>query len=299
MKPERAFIAERSAAVHCPELLRSGPAPAELMPRFGQLGERFAKAFGPALAAVTGGVPAQARASAARADEDIFFYSEVGSLAANTLFAVGAAHAPLLVSIDAGAVLAVVDRTFGGRGEAPSPMPDHFPMSAELMIARLEEIVGRCLAEALGAEGAGALRVLRRDGSLSSLAPFPEGAPLAVVKVEVEEPGGAPWPINLSCLQDALPALLGEQGGHSAIHPPRAPGSPLDEPFADIPLELSAVLVDMRISMAAIAAIQPGSVLPVAVARAVPLKLGGKTLATGSIGEADDRVAIQITRAFD
>ena len=48
----------------------------------------------------------------------------------------------------------------------------------------------------------------------------------------------------------------------------------------------------------AIAALQPGQILPVAVARSIPLKGGGKTIAHGTIGAMDDRVAVQITQAF-
>ena len=35
MKPERAFTPERQLAAHCPELLREGPAPDELLPLLG------------------------------------------------------------------------------------------------------------------------------------------------------------------------------------------------------------------------------------------------------------------------
>nr|WP_268958963.1 FliM/FliN family flagellar motor C-terminal domain-containing protein [Novosphingobium aerophilum] len=73
---------------------------------------------------------------------------------------------------------------------------------------------------------------------------------------------------------------------------------PLSEPFGDLPLQLSAILVDMRMSMATVAAIEPGMVLPVAVARQVPLRLGQATVATGTVGAADDRVALQIRTAF-
>jgi flagellar motor switch protein FliM len=54
----------------------------------------------------------------------------------------------------------------------------------------------------------------------------------------------------------------------------------------------------MNMPMAAMAAIEVGQVLPVSVARAVPLRLGRVTVATGSVGAADDRVALQITSAF-
>ena len=84
----------------------------------------------------------------------------------------------------------------------------------------------------------------------------------------------------------------GRKAGHSA------PQHPTDEPFADLPLAVSAVLVDMSIPFSTLSALQPGQILPVAVARSIPLKVGGKTIAHGTIGAMDDRVAVQITQAF-
>jgi flagellar motor switch protein FliM len=61
---------------------------------------------------------------------------------------------------------------------------------------------------------------------------------------------------------------------------------------------MSAVLVDMQIPFTTLSALQVGQVLPVAVARSVPLKVGDKTIAHGTIGAMDDQVAVQITHAF-
>ena len=65
-----------------------------------------------------------------------------------------------------------------------------------------------------------------------------------------------------------------------------------------MPLEVTAVLVDMPLSMARLSGLRPGEILPVAVARSVPLRIDGRTLASGTIGEIDDRVAVQVTHAF-
>jgi flagellar motor switch protein FliM len=57
-------------------------------------------------------------------------------------------------------------------------------------------------------------------------------------------------------------------------------------------------VVDMRIPFSTIANLAPGDVLPVSVARAVPLRVGEATFAHGTIGAVDERVAVQITKAF-
>ncbi|MEL0209334.1 MAG: FliM/FliN family flagellar motor C-terminal domain-containing protein, partial [Novosphingobium sp.] len=67
-------------------------------------------------------------------------------------------------------------------------------------------------------------------------------------------------------------------------------------PFADLPVELAAVLVDMKLPLAAVSALRVGQILPVPIARNVPIKVGGKTYACGTVGALEDRVAIQITQ---
>lgn len=297
MKPERAFVAERIAAQHCPELLRCAIAPAtDLMPRLSALGEALARTLGPALAPLHGGEAPRVKAHPARQDDDLMFGAEIGPLAANTLFAVGHAGVPLLVSAQAAAVLGFVDRTFGGRGDLRGALPARFPLSANLMIARIEALIATCLAQALDLSPE-AVRAKRRDGSLGALEPFAPGAPLAAMKLEIFEEGREPWPLHIALTEAHLAALFDER---RATPPLRARGraDPAEEPFAGLPLELRAVIVDMRMPMATLAALTPGQVLPVAVARQVPLKIAGRVIAAGTVGEADDRVALRITQSF-
>lgn len=298
MKPERKLVAARALAQHCPELVRAEPGAADLLPQLTRAGERFARAMTMALAPLAGGKGLAIKAKPARMSslEDIAMFAP--DLAANLLLAVEPEALPLLATLDAAAVLRMVDRTFGGRGEAPSPLPPEFSMSAELMIARLEGLLVRELGAVLLADKPDALQPVRRHGSLAVLEPFGRDDALALIELDVTEPAGDTWLINLALPVPTLTALCG-----TAPRRPSAPvkhpmADPLSAPFADVPLPLSAVLVDMRMSMATLAALEPGTVLPVAVARQVPLRLGNTTVATGSVGAADDRVALQILSAF-
>ncbi len=256
----------------------------------------MARMLGPALAPLHGGEAPRVMAQPARSDNDQMFAAEVGPLAANSLFAVGHGPVPMLVSVPAAAVLGLVDRTFGGRGELRGRLPERLPLSADLMIRRLEAIIAACLASALGLP-IEAFDVLRRDGSLNQLAAFPEGAPLAAIRIEVAEEGREAWPIHIALAEAHLAPLFDER---ASAAPPRVRGraDPEGEPFASLPLDVSAVLVDMALPMATIANLQPGQVLPIAVARQVPLKVAGRTVAYGQVGEADDCVALRITQTF-
>lgn len=296
MRPERGFVVDRVLAHHCPELFRGGgddAAPPDPLPSWRRAGERLGYALGPALAHVIGGKPPRITVTPPRTCTIAGL--GIAALAANCLLAVGTAASPVLVSVGASAVLRLVDRAYGGRGVAPEPLPEAFPVSAELMIPRLENAVAAALAAALDL-GANAVRPLRRHSSLARLEPFASATELSMHVVTVSEPGSSDWTLIVATPLDALPALLGDETSRPAA--PAAPASPDDAPFADVPLNLRAVIVDMRLPVATLARLAPGTLLPVAVARQVPLKVGERTIAHGAIGALDDRVALQLTDAF-
>lgn len=291
MKPERAFVAERVAAQHCAELLRRGPEPAELLPALHRLGDKIARQLAPALAALLGGEEPAVTPLAPLEQSEIELTQAVGMLAANSLLATTAPGVTLLASVDGLAMLRLVDRAFGGKGEASGPLPECFPHSAELMIAKVEALLAKVLGAALGQ---GELRALRRDPRLSELAPFPAGAKLAVLPIEVMEGAKAPWKLVIALPLVQLPKLL----GGTDTGAPRGPGAadPAAAPFADVPLPLTARLVDMKVPLSIIAALEPGQVLPVAVARAVPIAIGEHVIARGTVGTQDDCVALKLTQ---
>jgi flagellar motor switch protein FliM len=295
VKPERSFIAERVMAQHCPELIRSGgesSAPAELLPAFARVGTKLGRGFAAALAPLIGGQDVAIQVGIPREATAAALAAEIPPLAANSLLSLG--NAALLASFDAGAVLRMIDRAFGGKGQAPAPLPTAFPASAGVVIRQLEAMIAHGFAATIGALP----EPVRRHGNLAELEAYSDATPLAVMTLTVSETGVEAWPILLALPLTALAGLVGE-GGQA---PPRAAAprqtNSAEEPYCDLPLTLSAVIVDMRLPMSALTELQPGSLLPVSVARNVPLRIGDKTIAHGAIGSVDDRVAIQITQAF-
>jgi flagellar motor switch protein FliM len=296
VKSDHAFVPERAAAQHCPELLRKGPEPVDLSASLARMGERFARALTPALAPLLGGEAPEIAVQPPRDVSETELGEALGALAANSLYSSGVPGVTLLGAIEGGGLLRLVDRAFGGTGEAPKVLPAAFPLSAELMIGKLEALVAAALVEALGQPEPGEIRALRRAAQLSELAPFPAGARIAVLRCDIGEGARGPWQLTLALQQSMLPKLLGAgDGGGASAAPPRA-ADPAAAPFADLPLPLTATLVDMPISLAAISALEPGSVLPVAVARSVPLSIGNAIVARGAVGAQDDRIALRLTQ---
>lgn len=297
MRPERNFAAERALARHSSKLLAEAPAPSDLLPLLNGTGTAFARQFARALAPLLGGNVPEAHCGEVRQCSMGEHSAGITPLAANCLLAAGSRDATLLLSIEARAVLQLVDRAFGGRGKVPAELPAQFPVSGDLFAAKLEVLAGQALSAALG--GSIAVEGLRRDGSIARLRPYPDEAGLAVLDCDVSEKGTEPWRASLAFPMAALTALFGN-GGAPAPTRRTAPAElqPLVAPFDDIPMALRAVLVDMNVPVARLSSLAPGQLLPVAVTRSVPLRIGDQTFAHGSIGTMDDRIAVRVTQAF-
>lgn len=284
-------------AKHCAELLGTGPTLEELVPALSILGEKLARVLPAGLARLSGGEPPLVRTGMPMDCTLASMQAEIEGLAAHTLMAFGPGRLPLLATFEAAPVLRLVDRAFGGRGVVPDPLPESFPLSAELLIGRIENTVAEALATVFGGREEHAVRPLRRDTSLRQLDPFERREELLQLSLEIEEEGAEPWSLSLAFPQATLAAaMIVPRTGARAVRgfTPDA-GS---EPFASMPLAVTAVLVDMTIGFSRLSALKPGDVLPVAVARSVPLQVDGCTIATGTIGEVEDRVAVQILQAF-
>lgn len=292
MKTQHSFIAERLAAQHCAELLRQGPEPADLLPALARMGEQVARNLAPALARLIGGDPPTITPLAAAELLPGQLEAELGGLAATSLHALGSTGSTVLLAIEGIAVLRLVDRAFGGKGDASGPLPRNFPLSAELLIERLEQIVVESLEMALGQAP---LQLLARAERIEDLAGLSPGKAMAILPIEVMEGAQAPWKLRLGLPLAALPKLLGKAATSS---PKRSvgPADPAAAPFADMPLPLVATLVDMKMPLAIASSLAPGKVLPVAVARAVPLSIAGTVIARGAVGAQDDCVAIKLTQ---
>lgn len=299
MKPEFAFVADRAIARHSPELLSAGPPPVELGPQLARCGERMARLLATALAPLCGDEAPVVRLGSARDHDAGELAVTIEPLAANALYAFGAPHHRLLGSVEADPVLRMVDRAFGGRGRAPDPLPDAFPLSAELMIARIEGIIASVAGQAFGGKEPLDVRPIERSDALAEICPFAEGSKVTSFTLDVEESSGDTWTITICAPPAVFEHVFGHAPAEKAGSAATAMRSPVAEPFADMPMSLSALIIDTRMPFSALAALEVGQVLPVSVSRQVPIIVGDRCIARGTVGAIDDRVAVQLTQVFE
>jgi len=285
-------------AKHCADLLGTGPSIDELVPALSLLGEKLARVLPGHLARFSGGEPPVVRIGMPMDCNLASIQADIETLASHTLMAVGPEGRPMLATFEAAPVLCLIDRAFGGRGIVPDPLPDTLPLSAELLLARLEKAIAGALTTVFGGEEEHNVRPLRRDTSLRYLNPFDKREDLLQLSLEVEEPGFDPWSFSIAFPQATLAAVTTVPRHPVKRRAAQTAPNPATEPFGSMPVPVTAVLVDMTIGFSRLTSLKPGDVLPVAVARSVPLQVDGRTIATGTIGEVEDRVAVQILQAF-
>ena len=292
MKPERPLVAERPLAQHSPALLRPAPGTAELLPALARAGDRMARNLRNALAPLLGG--GTAMVVCAQPVEQAASECTMPGLVVYSLYTAGASGHPVLSVVEGETVLALLDRAFGGAGAVPSVLPRELPVSAELMAARIEAIAAQQLAAVLATE-VGELRPLRRATSLAELGGLTADTRVAMLEFTIREGARPPWALRMALPMTALADLIGPAAPRPA-RPRRAAASPLDMPFAEMPLTVRAVLVDVPLPLSALGALEVGQVLAVPVARNVPLRIADTLIGHGTIGAVDDRVAIQLTQ---
>lgn len=290
MKPERDFSGARPLAQHCTELLGKCGAPADPMPALARAVERLGEDLAERLVTLAGDMPVRLACGTPELVKAAALPSRIAGPAVHMLLAPAAGRA-LQVSFPAAPLLMLVDLAFGGRGTLADPQPATLPHSALVFATRIEALVAQALAAAF--PQAGPFEPRRRDSAIRRLEAFAPEIQVALVELTLELGNAAPAVLHLALPQAGLAALCG-QGLKARPAEPVSPADPAQAPFADIPLTLGARLVDAHISAARIGKLQPGSVLPLAVARRVPLRVGERIIAWGSLGSLDDCTALQI-----
>lgn len=297
MKPEGPFVAERLAAQHCQELLR-GPRkeadPLEALPSFGArlaglLEHDLPALFAGARLAVTVGEPEKLQPGSP-ADKP----SE--PLVCSQLLA-GPREMGMAACVSSRAVFSIVDRVFGGGGNEDEAGEGKLPLSILLTWNRIARLLAKTIAAALELSGDDAVKIVDAPAGPKGLAPY-AGSNRAVLPLRMAVDDAQPWELQLIIPSATLEALFaGKASAKPAdgqVAPP--PADPLSGPIARIPLQLTAVLVDMEVPVALLSKLKPGAVLPVSVARNVPLYAGERVLAHGTVGAADDRAALKLTQ---
>lgn len=310
MRPSHEFASVRAAAQHCAELtghgLSRGPRPEERAEMLATWRRDLARTLADDLSPLLSGDRLDVAVSEPEALSGADALRRIGPVAANSLLRCGASGETALLSFDFATALALTDRSFGGDGKMPEIVPELLPRSAALMVDEAAAMIAGAITRVSYGDSpppSGMMvqgDVIIRSESAARLKPFDLDAPCTVFTLAFANRQGCEWRATLALAADRVDRLLPGAGRSGAVRSAkRTPASGMAAPFADMPLPLHVVLAEFDLSLTRLQALVPGDSIPLTMGRQVPLMVGDKVLAHGSIGTADDRMAIRLTRFPD
>jgi len=316
MRMSQDFAPARPAAVHCAELtahgLGRGPRPEERNAMMAAWRRDLARMLADDLSPLLSGDRLDVTISEPEPLTGADALRRIGEVAANSLLRCGASGETALLSFDLATALALTDRSFGGDGKLSGTIPELLPRSAALMVDEAAAMIASAITcvsygdapPSLGPPAGTPMRgpiageVIIRSDSALRLKAFDLDAPCVMFTIAIANRQGCEWCVSLAVAAERMDRLLpgaGRKGGR-ARPAKRQPASGMAAPFANVPLPLHVVLAEFDLSLARLQTLAPGDQIPLAMGRQVPLMVGEKVLAHGSIGTAEDRMAIRLTR---
>jgi flagellar motor switch/type III secretory pathway protein FliN len=296
------FAPVRAAAVHCAELTTRGPRPEESAALLAAWRRDLARLLADDLSGLLSGDRLDVTISEPDRVSGADALRRIGQVAANSLLRVGALAETALLSFDFATAIALTDRSFGGDGRTAASVPDALPRSAALLVEEAATMIAGAITCAsygdMPPPSGGTTRgeVIVRSESAARLKPFALDADTLVFTIDIANRQGCAWRVSLAVAAERMARLLPGGGRTPRPRTTRKTANGMSAPFANVPLPLHVVLAEFDLSLARLQTLAPGDMIPLAMGRQVPLLVGETVLAHGSVGTADDQMAIRLTR---
>ncbi|UYV16744.1 FliM/FliN family flagellar motor C-terminal domain-containing protein [Porphyrobacter sp. ULC335] len=302
MRMGHAFAPVRAAAVHCPELTSRGPRPEESAALMAAWRRDLSRLLADDLSGLLSGDRLDVSISEPERLSGADALRRIGQIAANSLLRCGASGETALLSFDFATAIALTDRSFGGDGRIGGGLPELLPRSAALLVEETATMIADAITRAsfgdMPPPSGMATRgeVIVRSESAARLKPFALEAETLIFTLDIANRQGCTWRASLVVATERMARLLPGGGRRPRSRTPRTSASGMAAPFATMPLPLHVVLAEFDLSLTRLQSLAPGDTIPLAMGRQVPLMVGEAVLAHGSVGTAEDRMAIRLTR---
>ena len=205
----------------------------------------------------------------------------------------------VLVKLEAGMISAVVERFYGGTGKRPAPEREEFTRSEDRMLKRLsDDIMGalvRTWADLLPME----MSPVARETDVQTLVFAEANDQLLNQSFSVNFGSGDGWTIELmfplAALRQLEP-LLGSNVTEEIKHKDPLWQARIARQMGDIRLPAKTVLARPSLTLTELLNLKNGDVIPVNIARSLPLIVGNRVIAQGTIGDQNGRAAFLIDK---
>lgn len=293
MMNEPTPVAQAPAAQHCAELLSRAATPPDLDIEFA----RFARAAALEAAGQVAQLCDDRAIVVDVAETELMpvadWYAQVGTAHRHSFFALGQESRGILASVRIGELVGEFERILGGTGDVDEGCTT-LPASARYFAQQFEDRMAEVLRRASDQRG---IAASANGDVIEQVAPFGGGERVWTTTLAVSSTKTArKWSIRLAACEQTIAGIVGTRTVSPAKGRPIGARGINGSAIADVALPLRAVLVDVPMSIARLASLAPGAVIPVAVNRNVPLLIGDLTIAHGCVGELDDRVALELNQ---
>ncbi len=205
----------------------------------------------------------------------------------------------VLLRMDAGMISTIVDCFYGGTGRRQSGARAEFTPIEDRVIVRLSDALMKrlveCWAETLPLEAG----LVARETGIGFAATQQPSDQMVVQRFIVSLVGDDEWPVDilypLAGLR-AIEPLLGTKVRDEANRDDPAWRARIAHQMGNIRLPARTVLARPSLSLAELLKLRAGDIIPVNLNRSLPLIVGDRIVAHGSIGEQDGRAAFMIEK---
>ncbi|MBX3595293.1 flagellar motor switch protein FliM [Sphingomonas sp.] len=203
-----------------------------------------------------------------------------------------------LIVVDGKFALEMLDRFFGGDGEAPHPLPTEFTGSADTLLNRIAGAIAGQLGPAWEMLARIAFEPAPAATPFSVAPELDAGEPMVVTRLGVGSDSVKPHWIDIlypvSALKPYTPSLTAKViGGEPEVEPEWRNG--LTRAVLGVKLQVRSVLAEPVVPFPTLVALKPGDVIPIAFGPDVPVMVGNQKLGNGTVGTANGRAAIRMT----
>jgi flagellar motor switch protein FliM len=205
----------------------------------------------------------------------------------------------MLLRLDAAMISTLVDCFYGGLGNRPLPARGEFTPTEDRLISRISEgLIGRLVdswADILPLEPG----LIVRESGIGFASAAQPGEQMVLQRFKLSIARDQEWPIDLLFPLSSLRAVEPLMGSKAQVDEERVDPvwqARIANRMRDIRLPARTVLARPNLSLADLMQLKAGDIIPVTISRSLPLIVGDRIVAHGSIGDQDGRAAFQIEK---
>jgi flagellar motor switch protein FliM len=205
----------------------------------------------------------------------------------------------ILVAIDPDFVSRMVDVFYGGSGVTAARRTREFTATEESLLARFAEALVAALADVWSEVVPVRPQLRSRETNLSFASLGKADEPVAISRFTVTAWPGQASVIDIiypvSALRSVEQQLAAKSSDDASVRSSEW-RERLGAAVGEVRIEARTVLARPELPLSELMQLQPGDVIPVSLPAHVPLLVGGRRIALGTVGEHEGRAALKIER---